>query len=152
MRAALALLVAATALAAGCGGDDAGSPESVVRAWSTALNEGDDEAAARLFAEGATVVQGGFYATLPTRETAVAFNASLPCSGEIIALRVEDDQVIATFLLGDRPTSACDGPGERATALFVVAEGKIVLWQQVPTPGGAAPEDVPPAGDEAPAV
>ena len=33
-------------------------PQSVVRAWSEAVNTGDNEGAARLFADGARVVQG----------------------------------------------------------------------------------------------
>ena len=39
----------------------------------------------------------------------------------------------ATFLLGDRTTGPCDGPGGRATAIFRISDGKIVLWHQVPT-------------------
>ena len=112
-----------------------------MRAWSEALNAGDDDAAAELFAENATVVQGDFSARLATHEDAVAFNSSLPCSGRIVELAVEGNEVSATFVLGDRPGSACDGPGQQATAIFVVEDGKIVVWQQVPTPA-----DVPAGG------
>jgi limonene-1,2-epoxide hydrolase len=112
-----------------------------VRAWSAALNSGDNEAAADLFAPKATVVQGDFYATLPTREEAVRFNESLPCSGEVVELVAEGNQVTATFLLGDRQASRCDGPGRLATAILVVEDGKIVVWQQVPTPAEAPAQD-----------
>jgi limonene-1,2-epoxide hydrolase len=134
--AGLVAAVAALTLAAGCGGDDEREaiPEEVVRAWSAALNAGDDEAAADLFAANATVSQPGYIAQLPTREDAVAFNRSLPCSGQIVELTTIGDQVTATFLLGDRPASPCDGPGELVTAVFVVEDGKIVVWQQIPTP------------------
>jgi len=153
MGSRLLVLTAAVGLVlagAACG-EETPSPEEVVRAWSMALNGGENDAAAELFAENATIVQGDFYARLPTHEAALAFNESLPCSGEIVELRVEGDQVIATFVLGDRPASPCDGPGQRATALFVVEDGMIVLWQQVPTPG--APGEEPPAGGgEGPSV
>lgn len=144
MRRAIACALAGTLLAAGCGGGDGGgatlrAPQEVVRAWSEALNAGDDEAAADLFAPNAIVIQGDAYARLATREDAVSFNASLPCSGRIVELTVERDQVTATFLLGDRPGGRCDGPGQQAAAIFVVQDGKIVVWQQVPAPAGPAP-------------
>jgi hypothetical protein len=119
------------ALLAGCGGGKA-SPESVVRAWSKALNAGDNQGAADLFARGAEVVQGPVVLTLRTHADAVVWNAGLPCSGKIVALSTNGATVTATFLLGDRPTSACDGPGHRATAVFRIRDGKIVLWHQVP--------------------
>jgi hypothetical protein len=141
-RGLAALAAAACAALAGCGGSQPPpSPEDVVRAWSAALNSGDNEAAADLFAPNATVVQGDFYASLPTHADAVAFNEGLPCSGEIVELTAERNQVTATFLLGDRQASRCDGPGQLATAIFVIEAGKIVVWQQVPTPAG------PPAGN-----
>lgn len=145
MRARLlaGLLVALTTLATACGSGDSGSssatPEEVVRAWSEALNSGDNEAAADLFAINATVSQPGYIAQLASRDDAIAFNRSLPCSGEIVELTSEGNEVTATFLLDDRPASPCDGPGQQATAIFVVEDGKIVVWQQIPTPGGRQP-------------
>ena len=120
------------ALLAGCGGGSKESPESVVRAWSKALNAGDNQSAADLFAPGAQVVQGPVVIRLRTHADAVVWNAGLPCSGKIVALSARGATVTATFLLGDRPTSACDGPGNRATAVFRIRGGKIVLWHQVP--------------------
>lgn len=125
---AAALLMA---LLAGCGGGKS-SPESVVRAWSKALNAGDNQSAADLFAPGAEVVQGPVVLRLRTHADAVVWNSGLPCSGKIVALSTNGAVVTATFLLGDRPTSACDGPGHRATAVFRIRAGKIVLWHQVP--------------------
>ena len=137
------LLAAACVLAllAGCGGGKT-SPASVVRAWSKALDAGDNQAAADLFAPGAQVIQGPVVTSLRTHADAVAWNAGLPCSGKIVALSTRGATVTATFLLGNRPTSACDGPGRRATAIFRVRGGKIVLWHQVPNAATAPP---PPA-------
>ena len=126
----VAISICALLLVAGCGGSGE-SPESVVRAWSEALNAGDNEAAAELFAPGAQIVQGGRTVRLETNEDAVAWNASLPCSGEIVEVEADGDTVTATFLLDDRPTSPCDAPGAEATASFRIEDGKIVLWHQL---------------------
>ena len=128
MRAAL-LLAAILAATAACGGSPP-STESVVRAWSQALNTDDNERAADLFARGAEVVQGDTVTTLHTHGEAVAWNSHLPCSGEITSITTKGDTATATFKLGDRPHSRCDGPGQNATAIFRVVKGKIVLWHQ----------------------
>jgi hypothetical protein len=125
-------VLALAALVVGCGGG-AASPESVVRAWSESINSGDNEAAAALFAPGAEVIQGGNSITLNTEDQAMRFNASLPCSGEIVNLEEEGDTVTATFLLGHRETSRCDGPGAEVRAAFRIRDGKIVLWHQLPS-------------------
>jgi hypothetical protein len=125
---------------AGCGSTPP-SPESVVRAWSQELNQGDNEGAAKLFAPGAEVVQAGTTVRLETRAQAVAWNAALPCSGKIVSIKTKGDLTTATFLLGERPQRTCDGPGERATAIVRVHKGKIVLWHQT----NAAPAPVGPA-------
>ena len=137
MRAAAAAAILLVALS-GCGTHGGTSPATVVRAWSQALNAGDNAAAAALFARGADVIQGPDEVQLLTRADAVRWNAGLPCSGRIVALVVKGESVTATFLLGDRPHSPCDGPGQRARALFRVHHGKIVLWHQLPT-GTPAP-------------
>ena len=131
--------LAVLALLTGCGGGSP-SPESVVRAWSQSLNTGDNEAAADLFAPSAEVIQGRSF-VLETRQEAIAFNASLPCAGEIVELESEGDTVEATFLLGDRETSRCDAPGAQVRAAFRIHEGKSVLWQQLPDEGGAGSGD-----------
>jgi limonene-1,2-epoxide hydrolase len=118
-------------LLAGCGGGDPPSPESVVRAWSQSLNADDDEGAAALFAPGAEVVQPNGRFRLDDEHEAELFNRSLPCSGTITELDAEGDTVRATFLLGDRARSRCDGPGASVRALFRIRDGKIVLWRQL---------------------
>jgi limonene-1,2-epoxide hydrolase len=125
-----ALAVAAALVVAGCAGGDP-SPESVVRAWSQAVNSGDDASAARLFATGARVVQGENVRRLDGFAEARAWNAALPCSGRIVELRASGATVRATFVLGDRRHVQCDGPGERAKTLFRIRDGKIVLWHQL---------------------
>jgi len=54
MTRARRLLIILALVAAGCGGSSHRTPTQVVRAWSAAVNRGDDEAAAGLF--GAKVV------------------------------------------------------------------------------------------------
>jgi limonene-1,2-epoxide hydrolase len=130
----LSLLLLMIALSA-CGSKtEAQSPSSVVRAWSNALNAGDNQRAADLFARDAQVVQGNLVRRLHTHSEAVAFNRALPCSGHIVELRSRGHEIEATFVLGNRPASQCDGPGERAAALFRIRSGKIVLWHQIPLP------------------
>jgi hypothetical protein len=116
-------------IAIGCGGSQ--SRVGVVRAWSEALNAGDNEAAAELFAPGAQIVQGGRTVRLETHDDAVAWNASLPCSGRIVEVETDGDTVTATFLLDDRTSSPCDAPGAQATAAFRIEDGKIILWHQL---------------------
>jgi limonene-1,2-epoxide hydrolase len=137
---ALAMLLAA--LLAGCGGSPGKqggtltasnrSVTRIVRAWSRAINSDDNEAAADLFARNARVIQGGVVLILRTHADAVAWNAGLPCSGHIVRISTTRDTATAEFVLGDRPSSACDGPGQRAAAVFQLRGGKIVVWRQVP--------------------
>lgn len=110
------------------------TPAQVVRAWSHALNTNDNQAAARLFALNARVVQPGVDVVLDSHALAVGFNNALPCAGRIVGLRITGNRVLATFVLGQRPKHRCDAPGQKAAALFVVRNGKIVLWRQVPVP------------------
>jgi limonene-1,2-epoxide hydrolase len=110
------------------------SPAAVARAWSKALNANRNVEAAKLFALNARVVQPGVDAKLTSRALAIAFNASLPCAGRVIAVTVTGNRAVATFVLGERPKHHCDAPGVKAAALFVVRNGKIVLWQQVAVP------------------
>jgi limonene-1,2-epoxide hydrolase len=128
------LVVAAVSIAQAASA--APSPAAVVRAWSKALNANQNERAARLFAAGARVVQPGVDVRLPSRKLAVEFNDALPCGGRIVEIRVRGNRATAIFILGHRPKHRCDGPGQKAAALFVVRAGKIVRWQQVPVPSG----------------
>ena len=134
MKRRLGLALAAIATLTACG-SSAPSAESVVRAWSQALNSDDNNRAADLFALGAEVVQSGRVLKLRTHQDAVAWNSALPCSGRIVSIRSNGDTATATFRLGDRRNSRCDGPGNEATAIFKVVKGKIVLWHQTASSG-----------------
>ncbi len=123
-----------TALAASAFGGTKNRDVQVVRAWSAALNAGDDGRAASYFAPNARVIQGSLVAVLRTRKSAIVFNASLPCSGKIVATTVKNHLVTATFVLGQRPGHHCDGPGQTAYAALRIANGKITLWHQLPGP------------------
>jgi limonene-1,2-epoxide hydrolase len=138
LRPRLALPLLAAALLAGCGSSSP-SAESVVRAWSHALNAGDNEGAAALFARNAEVVQPGTVLRLKTRAQAIAWNAQLPCSGRLVSISGDRNVARAVFVLGDRPTSKCDGPGQRATTIVRVRKGKIVLWHQTDESAPAGP-------------
>jgi hypothetical protein len=127
---ALLLVVAALAFAVPAGSTL--SPTAVVRAWSSALNRNDNEAAANLFAPNAVVIQPGYRLVLKTHRLALLWNKALPCAGRITSLRATGTVVRADFVLGQRPKHRCDGPGHPAAALFRIRNGKIVLWQQVP--------------------
>jgi limonene-1,2-epoxide hydrolase len=123
---------------AGCGSTPP-SAESVVRAWSQQLNVGDNQGAAKLFAPGAEIVQAGTTLRLNTQAEAIAWNAALPCSGRIVSIKSSGNTTRATFVLGNRQKSKCDGPGQKATAIVRVKNGKIVLWHQTsatPAPVG----------------
>ena len=137
MRPWAAGLAAAVLLLPACGSSPP-STESVVRAWSQALNSDDNERAADLFAENAEIVQAGQVITLHSHADAVRWNSDLPCSGRIVSIETSGETATATFELGDRQKSRCDGPGQEATAVFKVVKGKIVLWHQTATPGGPA--------------
>ena len=108
---------------------------AVVRAWSAALNAGENEVAAELFAPNAIVIQGATTLALPDMDTAVRFNASLPCSGLIVDVRVNGQVVTAVFELGHRLQSRCDAPpGTLAAADFLIEDGSILAWELVPVP------------------
>ena len=139
MRLRLVIPLLSAGVLAGCGSTPP-SAESVVRAWSQQLNTGDNQGAAKLFAPGAEIVQAGTIVRLNTQAEAIAWNAALPCSGRIVSIKSNGNTTRATFILGDRQKSKCDGPGKRATAIVRVKNGKIVLWHQT----SAAPPPVGP--------
>jgi limonene-1,2-epoxide hydrolase len=133
-----AILLVLLALSA-CGGEKTASAPEVVRAWSAALDRNDNEQAARLFADGAQVIQNG-ETTLATHADAVRWNAALPCGGRISHLEVRgENQVLAVFELEERPRHRCDANGGQAAALFRVERGRIVLWHQTSVPDAYTP-------------
>ncbi len=103
-----------------------------MRAWSKALNSGDNDAAGALFATNAKFVAGDSIRILRTREQAVALNAGFGWCGPIVKLAVNGGDVTARFALVTRGEAGCDGRGgERGSVFFQVEHGKIVLFDQV---------------------
>jgi limonene-1,2-epoxide hydrolase len=131
---AASLVVALVGSGAAAAAHRAASPAAVARAWSKALNANDNVGAARLFAHNAHVVQPGLDGLLSSQKLAVEFNNGLPCAGKIVAITVHGERAVATFVLGRRPKHHCSAPGVKAAALFVVHDGKIVLWEQIAVP------------------
>jgi hypothetical protein len=107
---------------------------TVVRAWSTNLNSGDNAAEAQLFSLPARMIQGSYVFTLVTPQQVARWHAALPCSGRIVSIRISGRFATAVFRLGNRNTSKCDAPGALAAARFTFVGGKITVWQQVPPP------------------
>jgi hypothetical protein len=141
VRQVLISLVLASLLAAGCDSDSEraetkpaparapSSEERIVRAWITALNEGDYDRAARYFAKGAIVDQG-HPIRLPNAAAARFFNRSLPCRAELVG--VEDEpgpKALAAFTLSDGPGGPCEG---RARVRVTVKDGLFTEWRQLP--------------------
>jgi hypothetical protein len=137
LRRVLIALVLALLLTAGCdsGSERAetesapSSEERIVRAWITALNEGDYDRAARYFAKGAIVDQGRPI-TLPNAAAARFFNRSLPCRAELVG--VEDEpgpKALAAFTLSDGPGGPCEG---RVQVRVTVKNGLFTEWRQLP--------------------
>jgi hypothetical protein len=96
--------------AVGCGGGR-GSPTEVVRAWSAAVNRGDDEAAAALFGPKVEFVAGDYQTVLRTRAEVLAFNRAIGWCGPIVRLARNGDEVVAQFALASRPSGHCERGG-----------------------------------------
>lgn len=128
----LLLLLIFAALIAGCGGDDSADPTKVVESWSQAINGGDDEKAAALFATDALVIQDGRHTTLADEAAALGFNSSLPCGYKVVDQKVTGNEATATFTLTRRPDHMCDGTGESETVVFRITDEMITLWHQLP--------------------
>jgi len=118
-------------VAAGCGGGRT-SPVEVVRAWSAAVNRGDDEAAAALFGPRVDFVAGDYQRVLRSRAEVLAFTRAIGWCGPIVRLATSGGEVIAQFALASRPSGHCDRGGrERGSVAFRVLDGKIVGFDQI---------------------
>jgi len=126
---------------AGCGGGEEGEqaeipggadPEEVrvIDEWSSALREGDVDAAAEYFKLPSIAQNGTPAVELTTRKDAIAFNRALPCGAELIEAVTDGPFTVATFELTERPgAGACgDGVGETAKTAFLIEDGLIARW------------------------
>jgi len=150
------ILIAAALAATGCGDRGAAEPPAptgadparvgagvdnaerdVVLDWIAAINDADYERAAGLFAPGA-IVEQAVVIELRTREQAIAFNRSLPCRAELTDLEPvpkQPEAVLSAFRLSDGPDQRCgQGIGGGARVLFVIEDGEILEWRQLPDP------------------
>jgi hypothetical protein len=143
----LLLLVVVLTLTA-CGDDEPDIPGdadpaavAVIDDWSTKLREGDVEAAAAMFAIP-SVAQNVLTIRIESLADARRFNASLPCGAELIRAEPDEDLVLATFRLTERPGpgSCGSGAGETAQTAFLIEDGEIVEWRRVITDEELAPE------------
>jgi len=149
MRALVALVLVFALALGGCssagdggdgpktGGEEAEKAQTEpekIRAWSKALNSGDFEEAASFFAEDA-VVQQLEEERLDGRESAEAFNRSLPCKADVTDVKDEGETVLVAFRLRDGPGGPCEGA---ARVRFRFEDGKFAEWRQISAPD--APE------------
>jgi hypothetical protein len=122
-------------------GDADAKAIAVVDEWAMALSAGDLTRAASYFAIPSVAENGPSVIRIRNRSDALLFNESLPCGAELLRAEEEGGQVTATFRLGERPgPGTCgSGAGARAKTSFRIEEGKITIWQRVPTAGESAP-------------
>ena len=160
LLAQIAVIAAALALAA-CGGssDDettatteipggADSAEvEVIDRWAKALNEGDVDAAAELFAIP-SLAENGLVYEIADLDDARRFNSSLPCGAILIEARPERELVVATFELTERPgPGECGaGTGGEASTAFRIVDGEIAEWLRVADDDGETPGGEPAPG------
>ena len=139
MRAIACGLVAASMLLlapAAAGADAPADMKRVVRAWSARLNAYDNVGAARLFARPATFVQGGVVLRLRTAADIALWHRLLPCAGKLVSITVTGERATAVFVLANGKSRRCDAPGVKAAAVFRIRSGKIRSWTQLPVPVG----------------
>ncbi len=105
-----------------------------MRAWSARLNAYDNAGIARLFSRPATFVQGGVALRLETAADIALWHRLLPCAGRITSITVKGERATAVFVLANGKNRRCDAPGAKAAAVFRIRGGKIRTWTQVPVP------------------
>lgn len=142
VRTVVAALLVALLQAPAVGAAQEDSPAAtkrVVRAWSMRLNAYDNAGVARLFARPALIAQGGAIFRLETYADIALWHRLLPCAGRITSITVKGERATAVFVLANGKNRRCDAPGQKAAAVFRVRNGKIVSWAQVPVPEQKGP-------------
>jgi hypothetical protein len=128
-----AALAAAALVLAACGGADS-SPEGVVRAWAESVRLGDAEAAARLIAPGAEVVDGARTTVLRTEADALRYSRNEACAGGVVRIEQRGGTVEAEFDVRGAAPRHCGGAAVERT-LFRVRDGRITLLHRLPERG-----------------
>jgi hypothetical protein len=102
----------------------------VIRGWLLSLEREDYTQAAYYFAPNALIDQGHPY-RLKNKSEAFAFNASLPCRADLIAMRGggHSHHVLATFKLRRGPGGKCSG---LTRVRYTIENGKFTAWRQLP--------------------
>ena len=114
--------------------------EAIVRAGSAASTPRQRVAAA--LARGALVIQGGISFRLPDSATAARWNAISLLWNDLRASIVDGAVIAVVFALGDA-NEPCDAPPvARPAAAFLIEDSKIAVWQQIPVPEEASPEQM----------
>lgn len=78
--------------------------------------------------------QGGVTLRLETAADIALWHRLLPCAGRIVSISVKGDRATAVFVLANGKNRRCDAPGVKAAAVFRIRGGKIRSWEQVPVP------------------
>ena len=110
--------LALCAALAACGDGDSGGQEvpggadseavEVIDDWSTALRDGDVEAAAEFFDVPSLAQNGTPPLELSSRQEVIEFNEALPCGAELVRAEAHGRFVLATFELTERPGGLYD--------------------------------------------
>jgi hypothetical protein len=135
--------VSTTTVSSTVAGDANPEDVQVIDGWSTALRQGDVDAAADYFAIPSVAENGPVLARIRSTEDAVRFNESLPCGAKLVHAESTGEFTTATFRLTERPGpgSCSTGTGSLARTSFVIRDGKIAQWRRVGagSGGGNAP-------------
>lgn len=138
----------AAAVISGCGSDDPDIPggadpedAQVIDEWSTALREGDIEAAADYFKLPSLAQNGTPPLELENREDVLLFNRALPCGAELVRAEEQGRYTVATFELTERPGpgECAGGVGTTAKTAFLIEDGLIRAWIRAPSGEPIAP-------------
>jgi hypothetical protein len=117
----------------------------VIKAWSTALRDGDIHAAATFFRLPSELINGtgnGVAAVILIHNftQAEGANESLPCGAKFVSADQRGPYINALFRLTGRPgpggTNCGTGAGLTARTNFLIRDGRIIQWIRAPDDPG----------------
>jgi hypothetical protein len=128
---------------------------AVIRGWADALRRGDVHAAALYFRIPSLFVDGSTSVEIDSLPDAEAANEALPCGARLISASLHGRYVNALFGLTGRPGpgggSCGSGAGQTAHTLFLIRDGRILVWLLAPgtsQPPTSPHSPSPPGGTE----